>query len=381
VSAPRPAGRADRELCVGIDARELQGRPTGTGRYLRNLLRCWSEAGSGRLVLFFQGAPPPDPVLSHERIVCRSVGEAGTRGSVWQERDLPGATRAAGVDVLFAPAYSCPQRLSLPRVTTVHDLSFRSIPEDFPPLEALRRRLLVGASVRVSGAIVAVSEFTRREICAWFPDAASRTRVIHHGSDDDLPPAPERAAARASLGARGPVLVSVGAIFNRRRLPTLLGALALLRRARPDVELRVVGENRTHPPLDLERASRERGLERSVRFEGFVSEARLAAHYAAADAAVCLSEYEGFGLPVLEAMSRGVPVVASRRPAHRELFEGAALLADPGNEAEIAGALERLLADPALRDRYASLGRERAGRFSWRRAAAEHWDLFRQVAG
>jgi len=376
----RCSGRAGRELVVGIDARELQGRPTGTGRYLRNLLRRWCAERRGRLVLFFHGPPPEDPVLRHERIVCRSVGDAGSRGSVWQERALPEAAMAAGLDLLFAPAYSCPQRLSLPRITTVHDLSFRSLPEDFRPLEALRRRVLVGASIRVSSGIVAVSEFTRREIGAWFPDAVPRTRVIHHGADDDLPPAPDREASRAALGVRGPLLVSVGAIFNRRRLPTLLGAVALLRRTHPDVELRVVGDNRTHPPLNLERAIAERGLDRSVRLEGFVSEGRLAAHYAAADVAVCLSEYEGFGLPVLEAMARGLPVLASRRPAHSELFGGAALLADPENEAEIAETLERLLDDPALREQCVSRGRLRATRFSWREAAARHWSLFERVA-
>ncbi len=132
----------------------------------------------------------------------------------------------------------------------------------------------------------------------------------------------------------------------------------------------MVGENRTSPRLDLPRAVRELGLESRVRLSGFVDEAGLADRYASADAAVFLSEYEGFGLPALEAAARGVPLVVSTRPALSEVFGGAAILVDSRNEVAIAEALGRLLADPALRAGLVLRGLALAARHSWSRAAA-----------
>src|SRR5262249_3094550 len=156
--------------------------------------------------------------------------------------------------------------------------------------------------------------FTRREMAREFPDLGSRVVHVPLAAAEDLPEAPSRGDARARLGARGPVIVTVGAILNRRRLPVLLRAMAHLRRAWPEAVLEVGGETRTHPPLDIDGLVGELGLEDAVRVSGHVSDAGLVARYAAADVAVLLSEYEGFGLPVLEAMARGVPVVAGRRP-------------------------------------------------------------------
>lgn len=353
---------------IGVDARELQGRPTGTGRYLRSLLRRWPEAGD-RLLLYFNGPTPFDPIVEAPGIVARPLGDRPCGGLPWQEVVLPAAAKADGLDVFFAPAYVCPLRLAVPRVTTLHDLSFFSLPQDFTLRDGARRRLLVGASVRASRRLIAVSPFTAREIAAWFPEAADRTAVVTEGPDDDLPPAPERDEARSALGVRGPLLLAVGSVLNRRRLPTLLQALATVRKRRPALVLDVVGENRTHPPLDLPAMVGDLGLRENVRLSGFVSEAGLAARYAAADAAVYLSEYEGFGLPVLEAMSRGLPVLTSRRPATGELFGGGALLAEPDDPVEIAAQLERLVADAALRERLVAEGRALAAGFSWADAA------------
>jgi len=358
-------------LHLGVDGRELQGRPTGTGRYLRNLLREWRDRDA-RIVIFFNGRIPDDPVLNGSGFETRAVGP-GRRGVVWQEWLLPRAARTEKLDVFFSPAYACPLSFDVPRVTTVHDLSFWSLPQDFSPREAFRRRLLVGASIAASAAIIAVSEFTRREIAAWHPDAACRVHVIPHGLDDDLQQGPARSAARAQLGIEAPLLLSVGAILNRRRLPTLLGALTLLRRVHPGTRLYVVGENRTHPQIDFTAMLRARGLEDAVHLLGFVDEERLAAYYAAADIAVSLSEYEGFGLPVLEAMARGVPVVASRRPAHDELFGRAALLADPSDESEIANVLSHLLDETHAREACIESGHALCNDYSWKRAADAHW--------
>ena len=357
-----------RTLAIGIDGRELAGRPTGTGRYLRNLLRRWREADD-TLLIYFDGPPPADPVLDHPRIRSRAVGRGGSRGLVWQQRWLPPRLREDAIDVLFSPAYSCPLALDLPRVTAVHDLSFFAYPQDFHYLDGLRRRLLVGASLAVSRCVLVCSDFTRREVGRIFPHLAARARHVPLGPDDDLPPSPPRDASRARLGLTGPFVLTVGAVLNRRCIPELLRATARLRRAHPRLVLDVVGENRTHPRVDLASMVREQGLERHVRLSGFVDDAGLAERYAAADAAVFLSEYEGFGLPALEAAARGVPLVASRHPSLGEVLADAAVLVEPRDELGIASALDSVLRDAMLAERLRRRGRTLATRHSWSETA------------
>jgi len=331
------------------------------------------------LVAYFNGPAPDDPALRHPRIVTRPLGAEPVRGLRWQERRLPAAAGEDGLDVFFAPAYSCPLSLTVPRVTTVHDMSFFSIPEDFGPLDGLRRRALVAASIGVSRRLLAVSDFTRREIAARFPAAARRIVVTPHGADDDLlaPPTPD--TARARLGLRGPMVLTVGTILNRRCVPVLFHAAARLRRVWPDLVLEVVGENRTHPHLDLPALARRAGLDGGARLSGFVDEAALADRYAAADVAVFLSEYEGFGLPALEAMACGTPVAASSTTGLAEAVADAAVTFDPTSPAEIAAALELVLGDAALREQLVALGRRRASEFTWRRTAERTAAVYREA--
>jgi alpha-1,3-rhamnosyl/mannosyltransferase len=148
----------------------------------------------------------------------------------------------------------------------------------------------------------------------------------------------------------------------------------------PGVRLDVVGDVRAHPPFDGRALARRLGLEDCVSFAGFVDEAGLADRYAGADAAVFLSAYEGFGLPPLEAMARGVPVVVSDRPALNEIFGRAALVVPLEDEQEVADAIARLLADDALRRDLAHGGRNLAGRYSWTLAALQTRDVLRAAA-
>lgn len=364
---------------VGVDASELQGRPTGTGRYLRSLLRVWARTTEDRFFAYFNGPAPADPVLDHPRIVVRSLG-GPVRGLWWQQARLPGAARRDLLDVFFSPAFTCPLLLDVPRVTAIHDLSFFSVPDDFAFLDGLRRRTLVRASQRVSRRILVISDFTRRELIGRFPDAADRVVCIPLAADVDDLPAPSDAKARVPAGREGPRLLSVGSLFNRRRVPALIHAMSLLATSQPAATLDIVGENRTHPRLDLEALVRRLGLEQRVRFRGFVNEEELASCYAAADLAVYLSEYEGFGLPVLEAMARGIPVITGRRPATGDVFREAAVLVDPADPAEVAAALEHVLSDPGLRSDLVKRGLELAACHSWAKTAALTRDVLAAAA-
>jgi glycosyltransferase involved in cell wall biosynthesis len=369
-----------RGLVVGIDGRELAGHPTGTGRYLRNLLRHWREAGD-TLVVYTDGPAPPDPVLGHPGVRTRALGRGGSRGVVFQQWTLPRAARGDGLDVFFSPAYSCPLRLHVPRVTAVHDLSFFACPEDFTPTDALRRRVLTAASLRASRRLPVCSQFTARELVRLFPDLADRVVHVPLAAADELPAPPPRAEARAALGLTGPLVLCVGAILNRRCLPELLRAVARLRDRHPGLLLDVVGEERTHPRLELAARLAALDLGASVRLSGYVDDAALAIRYAAADALVALSEYEGFGLPPLEAAARGVPLVVGRPPSLGEIFRDASLLVDPRDEAAIAAALHCVLADAPTRGRLLAAGRALAARHSWADTAERTRALLLEAAG
>ncbi len=366
-------------MIIGIDARELGGQPTGTGRYLHNLLRAWSRSSTDRFLAYLD-EPPRTAALATARVEWRALAAAHARGIVWQERVLAPAARADGIDVFFAPAYQCPLTLPRPRVTAVHDLSFFSYAPDFGFLEGLRRRLLVAASIRVSRAILACSRFTRDEIARRFPAAAGRVHHIPLGADDLLPPAPARAEARHQLHVHGPLILWVGSVFNRRCLPELLAAGALLTPRWPNLCIDVVGDNRTHPRRNLAALARQAGLADRVRFSGFVDDSALALRYAAADVVVQLSDYEGFGLPALEAMARGVPVVASNRPALSEVVGDAACSADPRNPRDIAHALAQVIGDGAFAADLRERGRARAARFSWATTAERVLEVLHEAA-
>jgi glycosyltransferase involved in cell wall biosynthesis len=271
---------------------------------------------------------------------------------------------------------------SIPRVTAIHDLSFFARPEEFGFAHGLRRRLMARWSARVSRNVLAFSEFTKREIRDRLGVSASdRTRVVLHGPDDDLPESPDRGESRAALGlAEGTeYVITVGTVLTRRNVSVLVRAVALLRSHGRAVRLGVVGENRSRPFQDLAALARSLGCEAAIHLSGFVTDEEVVRHYAAADVAVFLSEYEGFGLPALEAMSRGVPTIVADRGSLNELFAPGGLVVEP-NEAAVTSALRSVLNDPELSADLRKRGTERAGDFSWERSARQTLTILEEAA-
>lgn len=357
-----------RPLRIGIDGREMQGRPTGVGRYLRSLLRRWDGAEPHRFMVYVSEMIEAPSKSGRIQVRVLDPGHP----LVFEQRSLPAAAESDGVDVLLSPAYSCPLVSSVPRVTAIHDLSFFARREEFTLVHGLRRRIMARLSARASSSLLACSLFTKSEIQRHLgPACSARTTVVALGPDDDLPPGPDRLASRAALGLQDTdtYLISVGTILTRRNIPVLVRAVASLLAERPGLRLGIVGENRSHPPVDPLALARSLGAENSVRVPGFVSEVEIARHYAAADIAVFLSEYEGFGLPALEAMSRGVPTMVANRGSLSEMFSPGALVLEP-NEAEVARGLNRILSDPALAAGLRLRGGEHAKSFSWEHTAA-----------
>lgn len=361
--------RSARPLRIGIDGRELEGRPTGVGRYLRSLVRRF--ASHERHQFFIYSASSVRLPVESPRIEWRLL--PGRPSLAWEQRLLPAALSADRIDVLLSPAYSCPLWTDVPRVTAIHDLSFFARREEFSFLHGFRRRILARLSARVSRRVLACSVFTKTEVHRHLGrNAADKTSVVLLGPDDDLPQARSRAESRLALGLAtdAAYIITVGTVLRRRNVSALVHAVALLRQNRPGMRLGIIGDNRSHPFEDLAGLARSLGCEGAVSVSGFVSDDEIVRHYAAADVAVFLSEYEGFGLPALEALSRGLPTIIANRGSLNELFTAGAVVVEP-DPAVVARAVASVLDTAAFREDLVRRGIEHAQSFSWERTAAQ----------
>jgi glycosyltransferase involved in cell wall biosynthesis len=347
---------------IGIDARELLGETTGVGRYLGELLRRWvqrDDVGSREFILY---TPEPLPFLATVPAGAniRQMVVGSGRGTWWEQTHLRRAVRTDPPDVFFASAYTAPLALGVPLAVAIHDLSFAAHPEWFRPREGARRRLLTRQAARTAEVIFTISEFSKREIVERLSVPAERIRVTYPSvTPRAAPPVP-----------REPLVLFVGSIFNRRRLPATISAFAAATASRPDARLVIAGADRSYPALDLAGLAAEAGVGSRVVIEQYVTEERLTSLYARAAVFVFLSEYEGFGLTPLEALSEGVPVVVLDTPVAREVYGDAAwyVAADADVRAAATG-IRTLLDDEPARARLLAEAPAVLARYSWDAAA------------
>jgi glycosyltransferase involved in cell wall biosynthesis len=282
---------------------------------------------------------------------------------------LPWLAARARVDLVHSLASTAPLRGRFRRVVTVHDLIYARFPEAHAGIRDKGMKVLVPQAAHRSDRVIADSHSTRADLIELAGVAAERIDVVPlglgaHQRERPLPPADVR--ARLSLGDRR-VLLSLSAKRPHKNLTSLIGALARLPVAQRPV-LVLPGYPTAHE-ADLRERARALGVEEDVRFPAWLSAAELEGLWALADAFVFPSLYEGFGLPVLEAMARGVPVACSNASSLPEVAGDAALLFDPRDEPAIAAALTRLLSDPALAADLRARGHVRVREFTWERTA------------
>lgn len=327
---------------IAIDAREIHGKPTGVGRYLNEILAAWKsmpEAHAHDLVLF---------------------GEKTGGGTLWEQFTLPGLVRSARADVLFSPAYTAPLRAPAPTVVTIHDVSFAAHPEWFRWREGVRRRTLTRMAAERASRVLAVSEFSKREIVTHLGIDERKIDVIYSGI---------RALTDARTSAREPLVLFVGSLFNRRHVPELVEGFARLARRNPAPRLTIVGDNRTTPHVDIEALVRRTGVADRIEVRPYANDVELGSLYGRAGAFAFLSSYEGFGFPPLEALVAGVPAVVLDTPVAREINGPAAMYVAGPDPTAVELALERALFDVSERERVMKAAPEVLKRYSWRDCA------------
>jgi len=364
---------------VAIDARQAAApRPSGVGEYTLQLLRrmpparpewrfdAWYLDARRPLRRRRFGVSAPNlrerPVPIPARIFARAAGTL----------DAPRLEWFGGCDVLFAPNFLPPPTRAASIVLTVHDLAFRLFPDSAPAgtrawLEALPRALDRAARVLVP------SDCTRDDLLREFDVDPARVRVTPLGVDHDRyrPATPRRVdEARARFGVDGPYLLFVGAIEPRKNLPLLVHAFAKIAARRPAPSLVIAGSSVPWNPEGAERLDRAldelpAAVSGRVIRTGYVGPDDKVALMTGARALVFPSSYEGFGLPVLEAMACGTPVLTSRSSALPEVTGEAALRVDAADADAVATGMDDLLADDALREALRARGLERAAGFDW----------------
>jgi glycosyltransferase involved in cell wall biosynthesis len=300
----------------------------------------------------------------------------------WLQIDLSQKLKSINADVLHCPAFVAPFNCPVPVVISFHDRSFFALPED--KLSGILLRMLTSVAMRRAAGVITVSRSVHDDVVDYYHLQSDRVCVIHHGVSPTysaMGTTFSPAELRSRFGIHEPFALFVGALSRRKNLIRVLEALSILRQQGQCMDLQLVlagpsGNDGAH----LKRTVDELQLMEQVRILGWVRDEDLPALYRAAEIFVFPSLYEGFGLPILEAMASGTPVLTSATTSPPEIAGDAAVLVDPRDTRAIAQGIARLHEDSALRDRLRSLGIARAATFTWESSASKTVDAYMRAA-
>lgn len=367
---------------VGFDITPLAGQRTGVGNYCHYLLKGLLRLAEGEITGFSASLAPPC-LNGFESLPVRRL-TVPTRGlyKSWEWFRRPRIdTLMPGIDVYHATNYFLPPARKARRVVTFHDLAFVKRPDlCSPKISGLFARLS-GRFAGEADAVIACSESTRNDAIELLGAEPGKVVVAYEAVDEDFKPV-ERAEAAGLLEKRHhikqPYLLFVGTLEPRKNLPALIEAFAGLAKDIPHTLVLAGGAGWGSAPVFG--AIEKFGLNERVICTGFVSpHSDLALFYSAADAFVFPSLYEGFGLPLLEAMACGCPIAAANTSSVPEVAGPAALYFDPADPADIAGAVWKVLEDVSLRYSLVAHGLVQAAKFSWENCARATLDVYRRV--
>ncbi len=372
-------------LRVVIDARTLSGRKSGIGNTLEALLRQMVPMAEGFRFLLLRHPDAKGPLIEHERAEeLVFPGETKSPSTVFA---LGLGHRFAEWDLFHSPADIVPLGLGCPWVVTVHDLMWIEAPElasAFLPVRlvnGLWYRANFGRAIRGARRVIAISEATARAIGRVYPTEADKVRVVHHGFDPSRHDR-SRGGPRDGLdawlppGVRYSLIVGQGSPYKNH--PRMIRAFVAAMGTRSDHKLVLVRRFSRVDPEMTELLSRPE-VQRLVVTIPHVTDEVLFTLYAHAQMLLFASLYEGFGLPAVEAMGFGLPVLASTAEAVREVTGDAALHADPYSHDDLVAKIRSLDSDAALRARLVEAGLRRAREFSWERAARATLDVYREA--
>lgn len=350
----------------------LGSRVTGIGKYIVSLAWALERVGEEAEWVFLGSNPSLDELPSGKTVIAvPAAGLAGARRVTWMQTVLPRLARQYRLDLLHCPDFSRPVFSPVPVVNTLHDLAFYAPQPFFGLGKRLYKRGLCRLTLSRSDKIIAVSNFTRDEILRRFRLDPRKVVVVYNGVD---PP-----VGGATPGGNSLYLLYVGTVETRKNIVTLVQAFSSLReRGRIPHRLILAGQ----PGFgwgEIQSAIRRSPYSREIETRGYLTRDEILSLYRSADLFIYPSCYEGFGFPVLEAMSWGVPVVCSRAASLPEVAGDAAEFFEPSSADDLAAAIERVTGSPGRRAILRQKGSERVKQFSWDECALRHCDVYRSV--
>lgn len=369
---------------VTVDVSAAVNGRAGLGRYAARIAAALADQHPGVVSLFANHTTTATPVPELARLPMRStrMGYKPWRMLIWlaQLSRVPLNRVIGQTDVYHATEHLLMPLRGIPSVLTVHDLIYKLFPEHHKKLNYWYLNTAMPLFVKRADHIIAVSECTKRDLMDHYGTPGDKITVVYEAAAPHFVPQPRKRidAVRARYDLPERYLIHVGTIEPRKNLARLVEALAVLRWDDPDLRLVVVGSRGWLTESFFE-AIRRFAQQDGVILPGYVPDDDLPAMMGGAMAAVIPTLYEGFGLPVLEAMACGVPVACSATSSVGEIAGDAALTFDPQDVSAIVDATRSLLNNPALRTDLWWKGMGRASQFSWTRAASETWDVYEGV--
>jgi len=367
-----------------VDGSAIPRRMAGAGVYAYQLVRALAALdGDQQLIVLARPGLFDDLPKQHPNVDIVHVRQRGRAGRLaWEQAALPERLRRHRIDVLHSPHHHTPMlSLGVRRVVTVHDLTFLLIPERYPAARRLYMTWVTRAAARVASTIITPSETIRDEVISRLGVPAERVVAVPEAAGPQYRPVDDDALGRMRWKYHLPseYILSVGSLEPGKNRPRLIQAYARLRGEGIDAPLVIAGQRAWRYEGEIALA-RELGLREHVRFLGYVPDEDMPALYSGATLLAFPSLYEGFGLPVLEAMACGTPVVTSNVSATAEAAGDAARLVDPTDLDALTAGLREVLSDPSVRFDLQARGLERAKAFSWERAARGTLAVYHAVA-
>lgn len=368
----RGAGRQQ----VGINAHLLSGeagyRQAGIHQYITQTLRhlSWEEEGPDYILYTQYGRELSQANPGLTAVSSRWPTERRLVRIAWEQLAWPVSAARRKIDLLHSMAFVTPWVSPCPAIVTVYDLSFVRFPDRFPAMQRLYLGTQTARSCRQAKRVITISESSRQDVHRLYRVPLGRIDVVYPGVDEVYQPLPdsEVEAFRQREGLTNRFVLHVGTLQPRKNIPMLLDAFARI----PDPALQLVlvgGKGWLYDEI-FQRVE-ALGLGSRVRFTGYVPEQDLPLWYNAADLFAFPSLYEGFGMPVVEAMACGTPVIAARTSSIPEAAGDAAALFDPRNVDELADRMATVLNHPGISDKMRRLGLRQSQEFSWKRAGRE----------
>ena len=369
---------------IGIDISfVIDDNRVGVGQYIYNLLKNIAKLDTENTYYlytnmeisqeFYRIGKNFKVIVKKNRFLTRVL---------WLQFILPGLLKQDNIDLLHAPCHVSPARLHCPLVITYHDMASWLFPEKFELFHRMAYQLLVPALTRRADRLIAVSESTKRDIVKLFKIAEDKITVVTEGANAFFKPVTDSALLKKikekySLPEK--YFLYVGMFEPRKNIPSIIEAFRRLKdKCILEHKLVLVGK-KGWMYKEIFNTVKSLKLASDVIFTGYISDYELPLVYSGAEIFIFPSAYEGFGLPILEAMSCGLPVITSNISSMPEVSKGAALLVNPGVLEEIADAMEKIINDKPLKEAMIKKGLEEAKKYSWEKAAKETLEVYKAV--